>query len=71
MDIFIAKVCDEPLDGTNTVPVPTNLNMVFGDEYTYSCLSGYEPETPGMNMTIDCTADGTLSLDTLPVCVCK
>ena len=68
---YTAKVCGEPLDGTNTVSVPADLNMVFGDEYTYSCLNGYEPETPGMDMVTTCMANGALSLDPLPVCVCK
>ena len=64
-------MCGSPPGGINTVPVPADVYMVFGDEFIYSCLSGYKPEISGMNMATTCRADGTLSLEPLPVCVCK
>ena len=63
--------CGQLENGVNTVPVPAGAELVFGQEYTYSCLSGYEPETPEMNMVINCTADGLFSLTSLPNCTGK
>ena len=42
--------------------------MVFGEKYTYSCLSGYEPVNIGEKMTTECTADGTFTLTSAPAC---
>ena len=42
--------------------------LVFGEKYTYSCLSGYEPVNIGENMITECTADGTFTLASAPAC---
>ena len=64
-------VCGPPEEGTNTVPIPAEVNLVFGEQYVYSCLSGYQPASVGMVLVTECMANGSLSLMTLPICTGK
>ena len=66
--ICLAIKCGLLEEGTNTVPLPVNASLVYGEEYTYSCLYGYKPVYPNMNMVTRCLANGSLSLDVLPKC---
>ena len=61
--------CGKPGDGTNTVPVPDGVDLVFGEKYIYSCLVGFELASPGV--VTECTADGTFSLSDPPICTGK
>ena len=69
--LHTAVVCGTPADGSNTVPVPPEVDMAFGDEYVYSCLAGYEPAVLGMNFVTECLADSTFSLIPPPSCISK
>ena len=64
----LARKCDKPPDGTNTVPVPAEVSLVYGEEYVYSCLSGYEPYNANQPMVTSCTANGNFSLEPAPFC---
>ena len=64
-----AKVCGKPLDGEGTVMVPDAVNLIFDHTYVYSCLPGYEPATPGMDMVTRCDESAQFSLEPLPTCV--
>ena len=66
-----AVECGTPTNGENTVPVPAEVDLVFGQEYVYSCLSGYEPTSVDMVMVTNCTSAGDFSLDVLPKCTGK
>ena len=63
-----AVKCGTPKNGKNAVPVPAEVDLVFGQEYVYSCLSGYEPASVDMVMVTKCTSEGDFSLQSLPVC---
>ena len=65
------KVCGTPPDGTGTVPVPTSVSLEYEDSYVYSCQTGYEPASLGMNMVTECDENGDFTLTVLPVCVGK
>ena len=69
--MYIAVVCGTPPEGTNTVPVPAEVNLKFGERYVYSCKTGFKPASVNMDKVTNCTADGTFSLDTLPICTCE
>ena len=64
-------MCGTPPNGTNTVPVPAVVNLTFAEEYVYSCLYGYKPAASGMVMVTTCKADGSFSLEDLPICTSK
>ena len=57
--------CGKPPFGTNTIPIPANLSLKLGDQYTYSCSPGYKPVFS--EMTTICLEDGTLSIEP-PIC---
>ena len=64
-------VCGPPEEGTNTVPIPAEVDLVFGEQYVYFCLSGYQPAAPGLEMVTECMANGSLSLTARPICTGK
>ena len=64
--ISLAVRCGKPEDVHNAVPVPEEVDLVYGEEYVYSCLYGYESFTA--DMVTYCTADGSFSLINPPNC---
>ena len=60
-------VCLGLRNGTNTIPVPANLeqSLKYLSSYTYSCKEGYTTTDP---LTTICQPDGSLSLTTPPSC---
>ena len=66
--IYLGVDCGRPPSVSNTIPVPTNLSLKLGDQYTYSCLPGHKPAS-NLEMTTTCQEDGTLSI-TPPICTC-
>ena len=66
MDL-IGAPCGIPPNGTNTQPVP-QVSLLYQDTYNYSCLAGYETND---NITTECLADGSWSLESLPNCTSK
>ena len=70
MMIIAVVMCSSPENGTNTEPIPDDLQggIPYPGSYTYSCKEGY--------MTSDelctvCLLNGNLSLATPPVCTRK
>ena len=64
---FFAEIsCGVPANGSNT-ETPT-VSLLYQDTYNYSCLTGYETND---NITTECLADGSLSLDSSPNCTSK
>ena len=63
---FAAIICGVPPTGGNT-ETPT-VSLLYQDTYNYSCLTGYETND---NITTECLADGSLSLDSSPNCTSK
>ena len=64
---FFAEIsCGVPANGVNT-ETPT-VRVLYQDTYNYSCLTGYETND---NITTECLADGSLSLDSSPNCTSK
>ena len=66
--MFVAVECGYLEEGINTVPLPANASLVYGEEYVYSCLYGYEPVNPNTTMVTNCRANGTFSLEEPPNC---
>ena len=66
--VFLALECGIPEDGINTVSVPADLSLNFGDQYMYTCLCGFEPALSGQEMVTECTEDGSFSLQPPPNC---
>ena len=54
--IVIPDACGSPPDGANTVPVPDNYSLSYGEKYTYSCLEGYETTD---QLTVECEYDSS------------
>ena len=63
---FAIVSCGVPATGSNT-ETPT-VSLLYQDTYNYSCLTGYETND---NITTECLADGSLSLDSSPNCTSK
>ena len=63
-------ICPPPENGTNTEPIPEELQggILYPGSYTYSCKEGYM--TPDELCTV-CLLNGSLSLATPPVCTRK
>ena len=59
--------CGIPLDGINTQTIP-QVNLLHQDTYNYSCLAGYETND---NITTECQADGSWSVESSPNCTSK
>ena len=59
--------CGKPWIGLNTIPIPANLSLKFGDLYTYSCSPGFK--LASSDVTTICQEDGTLSIEP-PICTC-
>lgn len=61
----LERDCGQPPDGEFTVR-PFTTARSFGDQFTYACLEGYEPEA---SLTATCKADGKWSVGNKgPVC---
>ena len=69
--LHAAVECGSPPGGINTVMVPSEVDLVYGEEYVYSCLYGYEPVNPNRTMVTNCRANGTFSLEQPPNCTGK
>ena len=54
--LVIPDACRSPPDGTNTVPVPDDCSLSYGEKYTYSCLEGFETAD---QLTVECEYDST------------
>ena len=65
--IYLGVDCGEPPLGTNTIDIPANLSLKLGDQYTYSCLPGFNSASEDLEMTTICQGDGTLSIKP-PIC---
>ena len=61
-------MCGTPPNGTNTVPVPSSVNLVYQQTYEYMCLPNADFSPPDANVTTTCLADGSFSLDPPPNC---
>ena len=57
--------CGKPPFGTNTIPIPANLSLKLGDQYTYSCIPGFKLASG--DVTTICQDNGTLSIEP-PIC---
>ena len=67
MFIILSDIsCGVPVNGGNT-ETPT-VSLLYQDTYNYSCLTGYETND---DITTECLADGSLSLDSPPTCTSK
>ena len=64
---LLAVPCGSPQDGMQTVPVDTSVLYVFGDNYTYECIDGYENSGELMST---CQSDRNWSLSP-PACTGK
>ena len=65
--ILLAVPCDSPQDGVETVSVNTSISYVFGENYTYECIDGYEYSG---ELVSTCQSDGNWSLPA-PTCTGK
>ena len=66
-DLYLEISCGVPPDGTNTI-VTSSISLVYQDSYNYTCIDGYETND---DITTECLADGSLSLETPPTCTSK
>ena len=60
---ILEVLCGIPRAGNNTAA--PQISLSFGNTYNYVCLTGYETNDTVVTM---CLADGTLSLQDLPMC---
>ena len=64
---FAEIKCGIPPNGTNTQTVP-QVSLSYQDTYNYSCLTGHVTND---NITTECLANGSLSVDSPPNCTSK
>ena len=62
-----AVSCGKPVAANNIVPVPMEVDLVYGQTYVYSCKEGFKPALD-QEMVTACQANGTFSLAKGPIC---
>ncbi|KAF6022526.1 hypothetical protein EB796_019161 [Bugula neritina] len=62
------KTCEKPDNGTNTEPVPDDIDTGYGKSYTYRCKEGFETISTSAEMNTSCNHLGRWTLKPAPIC---